>query len=81
MMGFISVSGSAGRSIGPLVLARIYHEKGPMATFLLCIGIAALGIVIIVVFYIKLVPYSVYSKRQNKKTYVQLSTEDKQEPT
>ena len=81
MMGFISVSGSAGRSIGPLVLARLYHEEGPLATFLLCIGIVAVGIVTILVTFVRLVPYSVYSKKQNEKKYVLLNTEDEQAPT
>ena len=66
MMGFISVSGSAGRAVGPLVLARIYHEAGPLVTFLVCIGLTALGTAILLVFFRRLVPYSVYVKKKDK---------------
>ena len=72
MMGFISVSGSGGHAVGPLVLARIYHEAGPRATFLTCIGLTAVGATILLIFFRRLIPYSVYIKKKNKKLYVKL---------
>lgn len=70
MMGFISVSGSSGRAVGPLALARLYEKGGPLATYSMCIGLTAVGIVILLVFFIRLIPYSEYVKKKNKKSYV-----------
>lgn len=75
-MGLISVAGSSGRAIGPLVLARVYHEAGPLATYLLCIGLSAVGIVILFVFFTRLVPYSEHVKKKNKKLFVKLDNDD-----
>jgi len=75
-MGFISVAGSAGRAVGPLVLARVYHEEGPLATFLLCIGLTVIGTIILLIFIARLIPYSVYTKKKNKGLYVKLKLED-----
>ena len=76
MMGFISVSGSSGRAVGPLVLARVYHEAGPLATFLMCIGLTSVNLVILLVFCKRLIPYSAFVKKKTKKLYVRLDNDD-----
>ena len=76
MMGFISVSGSAGRAVGPLVLARIYHEAGPFATYLTCIGLTAVGGTILLIFFRRLIPYSVYIKKKKKRLYVKFDQDN-----
>jgi len=63
MMGFLSASSSLGRILGPPLLAKVYHEEGPRITFLICIGVVLLGVITIVAFYTRLVPYSDYEKK------------------
>ena len=76
MMGFISVSGSSGRAVGPLALAALYDKEGPLAAYLLCIGLTAVGTVILLVFITRLIPYSAYIEKKNKKSYVRLANDD-----
>jgi len=63
MMGLISAAGSGGRTVGPLLLANVYYKGGPRTTFLMCIGIISLGLVILLIFYRRIVPYSVYCEK------------------
>ena len=76
MMGFISVSGSSGRAVGPLVLARIYHESGPLGTFLTCIGLTAVGATILLIFFRRLIPYSAYIKKKKERLYVRFDQDN-----
>jgi len=62
-MGYITMSGSLGRIIGPLVLAEVYSEEGPRITFIVSISFVFLGILTLVAFYRRIVPYSVYQSR------------------
>ena len=34
MMGYITISGSLGCIVGPLLLAKVYSEEGPRITFI-----------------------------------------------
>ena len=87
MMGFITLSGSSARTIGPLIMAKIYDDAGPLATFSTCIGLLIIGTIVLLIFIMRLVPYSVYIKKKNKKLqlYVRLDHDDdysnKQMPT
>lgn len=63
MMGLISAAGSGGRTVGPLLLANVYYMGGPRTTFLMCIGIIILALVLLLTFYKRIVPYSVHCKR------------------
>ena len=67
MMGMMSASGSAGCTVGPLLLANIYYGKGPRATFLMCIGITSLALVILLIFYKRIVSHSTYCQRKAMK--------------
>ena len=67
MMGLISAAGSAGRTVGPLLLANVYYEGGPRTTFLMCIGIISLALLILLIFYRRIVPYSVYCQKNATK--------------
>ena len=62
-MAYITMSGSLGRIIGPLVLAKVYSEEGPIITFIVSISFVFFGILTIVAFYRRIVPYSVYQSR------------------
>ena len=67
MMGLISAAGSAGRTVGPLLLANVYYEKGPRTTFIMCIGIIILALAILLIFYRNIVPHSVYCQKKAMK--------------
>ena len=67
MMGLISAGGSGGRTVGPLLLAQVYYEEGPRTIFLICIGIISLTLVIILILYRRIVPYSIYHQRKEMK--------------
>ena len=72
MMGYITMSGSLGRIVGPLLLAKVYSEEGPRITFIVSISFVFFGILTVVAFYRRLVPYSVYQSRlksANSKEY------------
>lgn len=66
MMGLMSAAGSGGRTVGPLLLANVYYEEGPRITFLMCIGITSLALIILLIYYRRIVPYSVYCQRKVK---------------
>ena len=60
MMGFLTISGSSARIVGPLLLAKVYSEAGPQVTFILLICFVFFGVIMMVGFYRRIVPYSVY---------------------
>ena len=73
MMGYITMSGSLGRVVGPLLLAKVYSEEGPRVTFIVAICFVFVGILTVVAFYRRIVPYSVYQSRLqsvNSKEYI-----------
>ena len=72
MMGYITMSGSLGRIVGPLLLAKVYSEEGPRLTFIVSISFVFFGVLTVVAFYRRIVPYSVYQSRlqsMNSKKY------------
>ena len=60
MMGFFSTSASLGRVVAPMLLAKVYSEKGPQLTFIVFIFVAFFGVLMMVAFYRRMVPHSVY---------------------
>ena len=60
MMGFLTISGSLARAVGPLLLAKVYSEEGPQLTFIVLICFVFFGVLMMVAFYRRMVPYSVY---------------------
>ena len=63
MMGCLTISGSSARVVGPLLLAMVYSEEGPQVTFLLFICFVFFGVLMVVAFYRRMVPYSVYEAK------------------
>ena len=59
MMGCLTMSGSSARVVGPLLLAKVYSEEGPQVTFILFICFVFFGVLMVVAFYRRMVPYSV----------------------
>ena len=59
-MSYLTISGSSARVVGPLLLAKVYSEKGPQLTFLVSICFVFFGVLMVVAFYRRMVPYSVY---------------------
>ena len=60
MMSCLTISGSAARVVGPLLLAMVYNEEGPQVTFMVSMGFVLFGVLMVVAFYRRMVPYSVY---------------------
>ena len=63
MMGYLTMSGSSARVVGPLLLAKVYSEEGPQVTFILFTCFAFFGVLMVVAFYRRMVPYSVYETK------------------
>ena len=63
MMSVLTISGSSARVVGPLLLAKVYSEEGPILTIILSICFVLFGVIMVVAFYKRLVPYSVYESR------------------
>lgn len=63
MMSCLTLSGSGGRVVGPLLLAKVYSEEGPQVTFILFICFVFFGVLMVVAFYRRMVPYSVYDTK------------------
>ena len=63
MMSVLTISGSSARVLGPLLLAKVYGEEGPILTIILCICFVIFGVLMVVAFYKRMVPYSVYESR------------------
>ena len=69
MMSYITMFASLGRVVGPLLLAHVYRKEGPWVTFIVSICFVLLGVLTVMAFYKRLVPYSVYQLRlQSVKT-------------
>ena len=69
MMGYITMSGSLGRIVGPLLLAKVYSEEGPRITFIVSICFVFFGVLTVLAFYRRIVPYSVYQSRLQSMEY------------
>ena len=57
MMGFLTGAGSLARGMGPLVITLLYQHEGPGITFATVIGLIGVSIIVLLIFYRKLVPY------------------------
>lgn len=57
MMGFLTGAGSLARGLGPLVITLIYQHKGPAITFATVDSVVSISIIVLLVFYCRLVPY------------------------
>ena len=62
-MSVLTISGSSSRVVGTLLLTKVYSEEGPMLTFILSICFILFGVIMVVAFYKRMVPYSVYESR------------------
>ena len=60
MMSCLTISGSGARVVGPMLLAIVYSEEGPQVTFMVSMGFVLFGVLMVVAFYRRMVPYSVY---------------------
>ena len=65
MMGWLTAAGSLARTIGPLFVSSVYDNFGAQVLFAVCIGIVAIAIVTLLVFYRKLVPNTRDANRLN----------------
>ena len=59
-MSCLTISGNVARVVGPLFLAKVYSEEGPQLTFIVLICFVFFGVLMMVAFYRRMVPYSVY---------------------
>ena len=59
-MSCLTISGNIARVVGPLLLAKVYSEEGPQLTFIISICVVFFGVLMVVAFYRRMVPYSVY---------------------
>ena len=59
-MSCLTISGNVARVVGPLFLAKVYSEKGPQVTFMISMCFVFFGVLMMVAFYRRMVPYSVY---------------------
>ena len=57
MMGLLTSPGSLARGMGPLLITLLYQHKGPEITFATEIGIVGMTIIVLLLFYCRLVPY------------------------
>ena len=62
-MSVLSISSSSASVVGTLLLTKVYSEEGPRLTFILSICFILFGVIMVVAFYKRLVPYSVYESR------------------
>ena len=62
-MSCLTISGNAARVVGPLLLAMVYSEKGPQVTFMVSMGFVLFGVLMVMAFYRRMVPHSVYEAR------------------
>ena len=60
MMSYLTISGNIARVVGPLLLAKVYSEEGPQVTFIIFICFVFFGVLMMVAFYRRMVPHSVY---------------------
>ena len=59
-MSCLTISGNVARVVGPLFLAKVYSEEGPQLTFIVLICFVFFGVLMVVAFYRRMVPHSVY---------------------
>ena len=57
MMGVLTAAGSLARMVGPIFVSTLYEHTGPEVTFATVDGIVGIGILILLVFFTKLVPF------------------------
>ena len=57
MMGFLTAAGSLARAISPLLITLLYQHKGPAVTFATVVGVIGASIIVLLVFWRRLVPY------------------------
>ena len=57
MMGVLTAAGSLARVVGPLFVTFMYDKLGPQLTFATIDGIVATAIILLMIFYYRLVPY------------------------
>jgi len=57
MMGILTAAGSLARTLGPISVSALYQHTGPQITFASVDGLVFAGILILLVFCRKLVPY------------------------
>ena len=57
MMGVLTAAGSLARATGPLIITLLYHAKGPGITFAAVDGLVGVTVLVLLVFFWKLVPY------------------------
>ena len=63
MMGWLTAAGSLARTVGPLFVSTVYDNFGAQVLFAVCIGIVAVAILTLLVFYRKLVPNTRHAHR------------------
>ena len=61
MMGVLTGAGSLARTLGPLFVSTLYDETGPEVTFTAVVGVVALSIVFMTIFYHRLLPYRTHT--------------------
>ena len=57
MMGFLTSAGSLARGMGPLLITVLYQLKGPAIAFATVVGMVGVTIIVLLIFYRRLVPY------------------------
>lgn len=57
MMGVLTAAGSLARTLGPIFVSTLYEHTGPEITFAAVDGVVCGGIVILLFFFTKLVPF------------------------
>ena len=58
LMGILSASTAAGRCLGPIIFVSIYSRYGPQITFAALEGVVIFMIIVTLITYKRLVPYS-----------------------
>lgn len=57
MMGVLTAAGSLARALGPIAVTTLYQHTGPQITFASIDGLVFVGILILLAFCRRLVPY------------------------
>ena len=57
MMGLLTGAGCLARGLGPLLITINYHYEGPGITFATVDGLIGVSIIVVLIFYWRLVPY------------------------
>ena len=64
-MGVLTGAGSLARSLGPIFVSTLYQHTGPQVTFASVDGLVFTGILILLVFCYRLIPYRMPQKLMN----------------